>query len=184
MSYLKLAWIPRTEPAITHNPYVHPNVSWEINSLIERAEHLIAMERVHVLFTQSNREHPDQCQYHGANYISYRVNSGDEATKILNWWRKHGFRSDRFKDDTSSGSRDYSMRARDNKELWFNIWMYFSGDECTFVDQLDDDGQRIVDHVTERVPAKEAVMVYKRELICGGSPMPDVDAETELEATE
>jgi hypothetical protein len=175
MSFLKLAWIPRSTPAADNNPYVHKRLTYTVNAHIGDVERVLKLSDVNALFDEHERDEELHVKYTGYNYISYQVETGDAATEILKWWSKRGYKVDRFKDDTFSGSRDYYMRKRDDDDVRFSIYMYFAGgeDACRFEDELDDSGQKIVDHVIDSVPAREAEVVYKRVLVCGDSQIPD-----------
>ena len=175
MSYLKLAWSPRSQPGRTTNPYVSERIKYEIDRLTERAEEMLAMAPVHVLFDEAERDSENTRFYYGfATYCSYKVTSGDQAVEILNWWRERGYRAKSFRDDEVSGSRDYRMENRDNPDIQFSMFVYFTGDECTFVIEHGEDGEPIVDHVEQAIDAR---VVYKRKLVCGGSAMPEAEAE-------
>jgi hypothetical protein len=175
MSYLKLAWIPRTTPAQDNNPYVHKRLDYTVNRAIGDVERALKLNDVNTLFDTDERDEELNVKYTGYNYISYQVETGDAATEILKTWSKRGYKVDRFKDDTYIGSRDYVMVKRDDQDVRFSIYMYFAGgeDACRFEDELDANGQKIVDHVIDSVPAREAEIVYKRVLVCGDSQMPD-----------
>ena len=175
MSYLKLAWIPRTQPGETYNHGVSEQAKWEINSLIDRAEKLLNLAPVHALFDEAERDRDMPTQYSGTNYISYSVNTGDEAKEILAWWRERGYRATGFTDDQFVGSRDYKMESREDTSLRFEMTVSFGDGTCKFEDKTDETGAKIVSHVIDSVPAQDAVIVYERELMCGDSPMPAAD---------
>ena len=179
MSYLKLAWVPRTTPAQDINNAVHQRIDWRINNLIRESERLLALQEVHTYFDEQERDKDTPTKYAGEDYVSYSVETGDRASELLKWWSKRGYDIRRFSDDASSSSRDYVMYKRQDESVTFNLYMYFKGDEdaCRFEDAVDAvTGEKIIDYMTQAVPAKEAVPpapVYKRELICGGSAVPD-----------
>ena len=177
MSYLKLAWIPRTQPGQDVNNSVSEQIKWEVNYFIRRAESLMALEPIHALFNEALRDDDIPTKYSGSDYIAYEVDTGDEAVEILNWWRERGYRSTGFSDDKYNASRDYKMEARDDTTLRFTANVYFGDSTCTFVDKTDEFGAKIVDRVIDSVPAQDAVIVYERELICGDSPMPSGESE-------
>ena len=182
MSYLKLAWIPRTTPAQDTNHAVHERIDYRINALIRESEKLLALVEVHTYFDSHERDEGVTTKYAGADYISYEVETGDRAAELLKWWSKRGYDIRSFRDDTNTSSRDYVMYKRDADEatpVQFSIYMYFAGgeDACRFEDATDAvTGEKIVDYMSAGVAAKEAqppAPVYKRKLVCGGSEIPD-----------
>lgn len=175
MSWLKLAWVPRTTPSQDHNHAVHKRLDHTVNRAIADVERALKLTDVNMMFDTDERDEELTVQYTGYNYISYMVETGDAATDILKMWSKRGYKVGSFIDDTNVGSRDYYMEKRDDEHVRFNIYMYFKGgeDACRFEDELDDNGQKIVDHVIDSVPAREAEVLYKRVLVCGDSQIPD-----------
>ena len=179
MIWLKLVWVPRTTPGQTENHAVNRRIKWELDAMVERAEELLSREPLYALMDEAERDDNIPTKYSGSSYISYKVDNGDEVKDILAWWRKRGYRSVSFKDDVNVGSRDYKMEQREPVEdaapLKFNLWAYFSGEQCKFEDVLGDDGQKVVETVIDSVPAKPAEIVYKKQLVCGDSPMPEAE---------
>ena len=172
-SYLKLAWVPRTQPALDRNPYVHEDLKWELDRLTKKAEELLARGPVMELFDKAKRESKYTVKYTGESYIAYSVDTGEEATEILKWWREHGYRSIKFSDESFFNSRNYTMVSRVDKNApsW-TIYMYFDEGTCTYEDVLDENGKRVVERVIEPQPE---VVLYKRQLNCGDSQMPEAD---------
>lgn len=177
MSWLKLAWVPRTTPGETKNHAVNHRIAWELNQMVGRAEELLAREPLYTLMDDAVRDEKIPTKYSGSSYISYNVDNGDEAVTILDWWRVRGYKSKSFRDDAASGSRDYRMVEREPAEdvdpITFMLYVYFSGDECKFEDVLDVNGQKVVERIEDSVPAKPTEVVYKRKLVCGDSPLPE-----------
>jgi hypothetical protein len=175
MSYLKLAWIPRTTPAQDTNHAVNPRMDYAINNLVTQAEKMLALGEVNEFFDEAERDEHIPTKYSGYNYISYQVPSGDDAVEILTWWSKRGYKVSSFRDDQQVGSRDYAMYKRGENEhtgTRFSIYMYFNGDddECRFEDVVDESGVKVVNYTVDAV---EEHVVYKRKLVCGGSDIPD-----------
>ena len=112
MSYLKLAWVPRTTPAQDINNAVHQRIDWRINNLIRESERLLALQEVHTYFDEQERDKDTPTKYAGEDYVSYSVETGDRASELLKWWSKRGYDIRRFSDDASSSSGGYVCLRR------------------------------------------------------------------------
>ena len=101
--------------------------------------------------------------------ISFQVQSGQRAKEILEWFREQNYRSVSYSDDINAGSRDYVMESRFKEDIFriFSIFMYFKGENCTFIE---------TDKVKEIIPGKDAVesqTIYEKKLICDGVELPN-----------
>ena len=110
-------------------------------------------------------EYPDVHYFTSAIYdkvqIGAQFSSGDQVIDCLNWFRAHGYKSQRFH-DSEHDARYYTMiHIHDPLKPSFVFGAHFSSGECRFVE---------TGKVLEIKPEEK---VMERKLVCGDIEVPE-----------
>lgn len=173
MSVLELKWVAPSTPGFTSNPYLHPKVRFILPQPADIMEIIERDTPRYLFFEEVQRAFPDETYFFTSMTISLQVEKGEKAVEILRWFRNHPgqYKVKSFEDDLTEGYRDYSMKSVFEDDIFtpggFSVFMYFTGGECTFKETTE------IAEVIPAEPAKEAVIRYKKKLICGDVEIPE-----------
>jgi hypothetical protein len=78
-----------------------------------------------------NRHYWSDLNSYGGVVVNIQVTSADQALEALEWFREHGFKSEKFTDDGDAGSRTYTLK--NDTECEITLRAYFTGGTCEFV---------------------------------------------------
>tara|TARA_R110000823_G_C15701781_1_gene476547 strand:+ start:153 stop:668 length:516 start_codon:yes stop_codon:yes gene_type:complete len=110
--------------------------------------------------------------------IAIDVESSDDVTIALRWFREQGFKAStdfdgnvQLRDNEYDSSRSYSLESVDNSELRISLRCKFGEGTCQFVDEPTDKFEEVAEIAA--VPAHKR-QVMKRVLKCGTTEIASV----------
>ena len=110
--------------------------------------------------------------------IAIDVESSDDVTIALRWFREQGFKAStdfdgnvQLRDNEYDSSRSYSLESVDNSELQISLRCTFGEGTCQFVDEPTDKFEEVAEIAA--VPAHKR-QVMKRVLKCGTTEIASV----------